>query len=224
MKRKSGSLPLKSHYPPGVPRENLAKDSPEWCYMTVDYAKILYSSYKTSLDQWDKVLDEMESGRVYERIPEGHPYGSLESLLKVEFGVSKEESRRTVQDKADEATTNPVLNGEELKECRAAGGKLGGRGKINLLNIIKKVPGVDDGPSTSYLSRRIAAERPDILARMKGGEFTSVRAAALEAGIVDPTFSCPKDPVKAARRILRHFTGDRLTQLIEELSKPIDSG
>ena len=75
------------------------------------------------------------------------------------------------------------------------------------------------GTAAAYLTARIARDRPDILARMKAGEFPSVRAAALEAGIVEPTFSCPTDPVKAARRIRRHFTGDRLHRLIEELSK-----
>jgi hypothetical protein len=40
------------------------------------------------------------------------------------------------------------------------------------------------GNSATYLSRRIARDRPDILQRMKDGEFPSVRAAAIEAGIV----------------------------------------
>ncbi len=37
-----------------------------------------------------------------------------------------------------------------------------------------------------YLTRRIARDHPDILERMKAGEFSSVRQAALEAGIVQP--------------------------------------
>jgi hypothetical protein len=40
------------------------------------------------------------------------------------------------------------------------------------------------GNSNVYLTRRIARDRPDILARMKAGEFASVRDAAREAGIV----------------------------------------
>ena len=98
----------------------------------------------------------------------------------------------------------------------------GGRPKPSDDNVISRSTGL--GNAAPYLTARIARDRPDILARMKAGEFPSVRAAALEAGIVDPTFTCPLDPVKAARRILRHFTGDRLTQLISELSKPLDSG
>ena len=38
--------------------------------------------------------------------------------------------------------------------------------------------------SADYLTARIARDRPDILERMKAGEFPSVRQAAIEAGIV----------------------------------------
>lgn len=37
-----------------------------------------------------------------------------------------------------------------------------------------------------YLTARIERDRPDILKRLKNGEFKSVRAAAIEAGIIKP--------------------------------------
>jgi hypothetical protein len=40
------------------------------------------------------------------------------------------------------------------------------------------------GHRQKYLVARIARDRPDVLARMKAGEFTSVRQAAIAAGIV----------------------------------------
>jgi len=40
------------------------------------------------------------------------------------------------------------------------------------------------GNSADYLTARIARKYPDILERMKAGEFPSVRQAAIEAGIV----------------------------------------
>jgi len=40
------------------------------------------------------------------------------------------------------------------------------------------------GNRSFYLVARIARDRPDILERMKAGEFTSVREAAREAGII----------------------------------------
>jgi hypothetical protein len=40
------------------------------------------------------------------------------------------------------------------------------------------------GETAEYLTRRIARDRPDVLERMKRGEFRSVRAAAKAAGLV----------------------------------------
>ncbi len=40
------------------------------------------------------------------------------------------------------------------------------------------------GNSRAYLVRRIARDHPDILERMKRGEFVSVHRAAIAAGIV----------------------------------------
>jgi len=57
----------------------------------------------------------------------------------------------------------------------------------NLDNVQVSVNG-GGGNSATYLTRRIARDFPEILNRMKSGEFKSVRAAAKEAGIVkDPT-------------------------------------
>ena len=88
-----------------------------------------------------------------------------------------------------------------------------------LIRTISTNKCIDRGQTLPYLRARLRRDRPDIADRLDAGEFTSVRAAALEAGIVDPTFSCPTDPVKAAIRIRRHFAGDRLAALIEELQK-----
>jgi hypothetical protein len=38
----------------------------------------------------------------------------------------------------------------------------------------------EHGRGSDYLTRRIARDRPDILERMKAGDFTSVRKAAIE--------------------------------------------
>jgi len=51
----------------------------------------------------------------------------------------------------------------------------------------KKLPPkqrVQSGNRSQYLVNRIARDRPDILERMKAGEFASVRQAAIAAGII----------------------------------------
>lgn len=52
------------------------------------------------------------------------------------------------------------------------------------------------GTSADYLTRRIARDCPEVLERMKAGEFKSVRAAAIEAGIVKP--DTPADKLRKA--------------------------
>jgi hypothetical protein len=57
----------------------------------------------------------------------------------------------------------------------------GGRGKHR-----GDSPELVRGNSTSYLLRRLARSRPDILRRYRDGHFKSVRAAAIAAGIIKP--------------------------------------
>jgi hypothetical protein len=75
------------------------------------------------------------------------------------------------------------------------------------------------GNSAEYHTARIARDHPDILARMKAGEFSSVRQAALEAGIIRPPIYVPRDPVKAAVKLKAEFHGVELAALIEELTR-----
>lgn len=74
--------------------------------------------------------------------------------------------------------------------------------------------GAQGGTGADYLTRRIVRDHPAIAARMKAGEFTSVRAAALEAGIVARTVSVrPTDPTQVARSLRKHMSPEQLTQL-----------
>lgn len=82
------------------------------------------------------------------------------------------------------------------------------------------------GNDANYLTAKIARDRPDILDRMKAGEFTSVRKAALEAGFIPPTVTIPIVPWRAARLLRKHFTGalwPALMDAIEATSTP-DAG
>jgi hypothetical protein len=57
-----------------------------------------------------------------------------------------------------------------------------------------------------YLTARIARDAPEVLERMKAGEFTSVRAAAIAAGVVTP-----KTPMQ------------RIEALADSSSHPLDA-
>ncbi len=48
------------------------------------------------------------------------------------------------------------------------------------------LPSYRGGNSAEYLVARIARDRPDILEKMRRGDYEYVRRAAIEAGIVTP--------------------------------------
>jgi len=65
---------------------------------------------------------------------------------------------------------------------------------------------ISKGETSDYLTARIARDHPAILERMRAGEFSSVRAAAREAGIVKPRVSVAvDDPDKVAAFLAKHF-------------------
>ena len=68
--------------------------------------------------------------------------------------------------------------------------------------------------NADYLTARIARDRPDILERMKAGEFRSVRAAAIEAGIVKvPT------PYEQTTKLMAKLTKPERKRLYEALAE-----
>ncbi len=94
----------------------------------------------------------------------------------------------------------------EGKTINAGDGPLAADEKANRNNVTVSQAGVR-GNHPDYLTRRIARDHPQIFERMKAGEFPSVRAAALEAGIVKRTQSVRlDDPESAARSLRKHMS------------------
>ena len=77
---------------------------------------------------------------------------------------------------------------------------------------------------SDYLTARIARDHPAILERMKAGDFKSVRAAALAAGIITPTVQIPLDPARAARTLRRRFTAEQIAALVAALARDQGEG
>jgi hypothetical protein len=79
----------------------------------------------------------------------------------------------------------------------------------------------------AYYRARLARDFPAIKAALDRGEYRSVYAAALAAGLVRPTATFFTDnPADAARIILRHFQGERLAafkRALDLLSQPPDA-
>lgn len=76
------------------------------------------------------------------------------------------------------------------------------------------------GNSQAYLLRRLARDAPEILERVKAGEFRSARAAAIEAGIIKPvpTVRITTDMQAMATKLCQHLTREQRIQLIDLLA------
>jgi hypothetical protein len=75
------------------------------------------------------------------------------------------------------------------------------------------------GETQAYLLRRLARDAPEVLERVKAGEFRSARAAAIEAGIIRPvpTVRLVDDPQRVADAIRRHLSPEQIIKLAEAL-------
>jgi hypothetical protein len=158
------------------PRSLKTKGSIPWCYQVIEVLKVGYRRLEDNWQEVEQDLQELEAVAAWERIPPERPYGSLEAMLRAELGVGEIEFRHRIATAAQQhaAAATPMPPQEVGR------GKAGpGRGK-KTGNQITRFRGTD----ASYLARRIARERPDVLAQMQAGAFRSVRQAAIVAGIV----------------------------------------
>ena len=83
-----------------------------------------------------------------------------------------------------------------------------GRGHKRVDNI-KSFDATAGGTSADYLAARIKRDRPDIAERVEAGEYRSIRAAAIDAGIVKPP--CP---VRQGRRAFSKMTADQRAEFL----------
>ena len=146
-----------------------------------------------------RLLDKLEKHEAWKPLN----LASFSMLCSKELGLSSE-------------NVDAIRKAKPGEKVQVVLGKHGGDRKsrndqVNNVNLI-------GGNDPSYLTARIRRDNPELAEKLEAGEFKSVRAAALAAGIVQPSFQCPADPIKASRRILRHFRDDRLTALLSELA------
>lgn len=137
------------------------------------------------------------------------PYGLGRPSVKVE----EEIERRMLAEKAAAEAAPLLATAKQMAEALPEFGKLGGRGHRNLGRDTTKVK---QDRSNSYLARRLKRDRPDIFAKLE--TYPSVRAAALEAGIVRPSITIPLDPERVATALLRRFDEAQIECLMSALT------
>jgi hypothetical protein len=123
----------------------------------------------------------------------GKPFPSYSAFCKARkpYGLGRDAGEIDALLREGAAKRAPEERAAEAKPLAGHGNQ---EGENNSRNRDSDATSV--GRGADYLTARIARDRPDVLERMKAGEFPSVRAAAIAAGIVKvPT---PLDVLKRA--------------------------
>jgi hypothetical protein len=140
------------------PRDLKTPGSVEWAWQTLSALKHSWEVKELSVQRFESLVEELEVKRAFELVPPGKPYGSLDAMLKAEIG----ETAATAREKVRRRQGRPKKDEKPLPS-----------------NDFAK-----QGNSADYLRARLERGRPDVLEALERGEFRSVRAAAIEAGIV----------------------------------------
>jgi hypothetical protein len=165
-------------------------------------------------EQWtqaEETLQALDRAKAWNKIPPEKPYGSLDAMLRAEVGMPARAVRKQIVEASERAK---ALDGKTVRK----------HGRPSLLDEAKgdviTFNETGRGTSAEYLTRRIARDHPDVLSRMQAGEFRSVRAAALEAGIIPRTQTVRiDDPQSAARTLRKHMSPDDLALLAKLIAE-----
>lgn len=177
------------------PRDMKPRGSREWCLQTIYQLKRRWERLEYTEAEWKQTVKELKDVRAWEVL--GYP--DEDAMFQSEIGRTRKQ--------ADEDIKKLRTKREALKNNQnSRKSKNGNSDTTSELTFSKR--------DTEYLTARIARDRPDILEDMKSGKYKSVRAAALDAGIVRPRFTVPSDDVRAiARALVRHLTVDQIEEL-----------
>ena len=170
------------------PRALKEPGSPDWCWQTIDYFQASMRHVSKEWRQAQEVLDELVAVRAWEVIPAGHPYGTLDKMLKAEVGL-------------DARAINDLIRQAELA-AHGGNAQLGHRGFQRGDNVTS----LNRGSSETYAVRRLRRDgHADLADKVERGELSANRAA-VKAGFRHRTMSIPADD---AERAFRRLSGDR---------------
>jgi hypothetical protein len=137
-----------------------------------------------------------------------------ESRLQIAAEKLETEARNRVVEIA--ANARPIMTAAEIGEM----------GKNNTPNNNYNY-GLTQGTSADYLTARIARDNPEVLEGMKQGKYRSVRAAAIDAGIIDPDkarrYQLPTDPSAAGRYLAGRVDAEWMLECYDAFMKAGDS-
>lgn len=190
------------------PRHLKVPGSPTWCWQTLSALQSLWRAANLDYALYEETLQEANTHEIWMKIPPDDPFGSREKMLETMGAGDELQARARVAAQSIPARPMPKLvrgrNGRFQSDTPSAGQHSVKRGRAR----------------AAYLTARIARDRPDIWERMKNGEFTSVAAAAREAGIAvknPKRVVLANDVTVVAAALKNHYKTDQLQGLIDAL-------
>lgn len=120
-------------------------------------------------------------------------------------------------DKLETEARNRVA--EIAENAKPLAGQGGDRQSENFRDYNCNLERMSKGNNADYLTARIARDHPEILEGMKQGKYRSVRAAAIDAGIIDPDktrrHQLPTDPVAAGQYLAKRVDAEWMATMLE---------
>lgn len=175
-------MPLQSFRVSSFADHDGDKDAPVgsrlWAIWFLNRAKARRKDLESDAEALAGILTELETGKAWE------PLGlmSFGQLCSVEIGLSDEQVDAIKHAKPGTAVGAALTASQKtMAEAKPAGPKEGGRPSGKPSDALSLPTG---STSSARLAARIKRDRPDIAARVEKGEFKSMRAAGIEAGIV----------------------------------------
>jgi hypothetical protein len=198
-----------------VPLDELGdRDAPvgsrPWVIWTIGNARDLSQRLDWDVKMLKMSLKQLEDARAWETLG----LLSFDVLMMQKVKLDPADARAVLQAKPGRSLGSVLrvqATAEEAKPILGHGGDRTTQEQGDNITLKR-------GDDAEYLTRRIARDRPDILERMKAGEFTSVRAAALEAGIRKRTIQHGPAPADWARAARKHLTPEEIQELIDLLT------
>jgi hypothetical protein len=171
----------------------------EWIVQTISLASNRLAGLEHSTEEWLKVVQDLESERVWEKIPPEKPYGSREAFFIAEFGRPE-----------------PELTAAKVKQQLGhKGAQPGNQNASKQQNEHSNATFVSRG--SDYIRARLERDgRTELLARVDSGEL-SAHAAAIEAGFRNRTVQVIATVEGFARAISRHLSESEQQDLKERI-------
>jgi hypothetical protein len=185
------------------PRELKDPRSREYAIQTLYALKRYTESKQIDVQRIEEELQTVERYRHWEVLG----YSSKQEMLEAEGLADK---IADITERAKEAAANA---GTIMKLDEA--GKIGGRGnkaRTNSAGFSVR------STNTTYLAARIKRDRPDIAERIQAGEFRSIHAAAIAAGIAKPTITIRPTVEGFTKAIKKRLTPEQIKELVQNLS------